>query len=193
MHLTDEQLNEYLDGEIPDRRQIELHLSACANCAARLTALQALFDEIESLPEIALSRDLREVSPTWRHGDTSLWGTAPTTRRLSQDIALPGSLRLTVILQAAAAIIALIVAAPFVMQWISPYLSSVQALSLVDLFLQMQSQWTIWLDMLSQIQPPVMPEIPVTDVSTLYMVLATIGVSLLWLIGNGLLLRNQMK
>ena len=39
MHLTDEQLNEYLDNEIVDRAQTELHLFACDDCAARLTAL----------------------------------------------------------------------------------------------------------------------------------------------------------
>jgi anti-sigma factor RsiW len=177
MHLTDEQLNEYLDGDIQDRAQIELHLSACGDCAARLTALQALFHEIESLPELALSHDLA----------------APIVRGLSRDVPLPRSLRLTVILQALAAVIGLIVATPFVMQWISPYFASLQAPSLVDLFLQMQSQWASWLDMLSQIQPPVMPELPVMDVSGLFTILTIIGVFLLWLIGNGLLLRNQVK
>jgi hypothetical protein len=177
MHLTDEQLNEYLDGEIQDRAQIELHLSACANCAAHLTALQALFDEIESLPELSLSRDLA----------------APITRRLSRDAALPRSLRLTVILQATTAIIAIIFAAPFFLQWFPPYFESLQAPSLVDLFLQMQSYWTSWLDILSQIQPPAMPEIPAMDISSLFITLTVIGVSLLWLIGNGLLLKNQVK
>jgi anti-sigma factor RsiW len=177
MHLTDEQLNEYLDGEIKDRANVEVHLSACGDCAARLTALQALFVEIMSLPELALSHNLA----------------APITRRLSRGVALPRSLRLTVILQATAAIIAIILAAPFVLQWFSPYLASLPAPSFLDLFLQMQSQWASWLDMLSQFQPPAMPEIPVMDVSSLFMILTIIGVSLLWLIGNGLLLRNQVK
>ena len=57
-HISDVQLNEYLDNEIPDRAQIELHLKSCEDCTARLTALLRLFDEVESLPELALSRDL---------------------------------------------------------------------------------------------------------------------------------------
>ena len=73
MHLTDEQLNEYLDNEIVDRAQVELHLFACDDCAARLTALRALFDEIESLPELALSRDIA----------------APVTRRIDGRAAVP--------------------------------------------------------------------------------------------------------
>ena len=43
MHLTEEELNEYLDNEIQDRARVELHLSACQECAARLSTLQALF------------------------------------------------------------------------------------------------------------------------------------------------------
>ena len=58
MHLTEEELNEYLDNEIQDRARAELHLSSCDECAARLATLQALFTEIESLPELALTRDL---------------------------------------------------------------------------------------------------------------------------------------
>ncbi len=53
MHLTDEQLNEYLDNESTDERaQIESHLSSCDECAARLSTLQNLFAELESLPEL---------------------------------------------------------------------------------------------------------------------------------------------
>ena len=177
MHLTDEQLNEYLDNEGKDRPQVESHLSSCADCAARLAALQALFDEIESLPEIALSRNLA----------------APVVRRVSGRAFLPRSLRLTVALQFAAAVVALVFAAPFVMQFLSPYLSDLQAPSLVGLFLQVQTQWTAWLDMLSQLQLPSIPEIPGFELSGLFGMLTVVGVSVLWLLGNGLLLRNQIK
>ncbi len=177
MHLTDEQLNEYLDNESKDRAQVQSHLSSCADCAARLAVLQVLFDEIESLPEVALSRDLA----------------APVIRRVSGRASLPRSLRLTVTLQFAAAMVALVFAAPFVVQLLSPYLSDLQAPSLVDLFLQVQSQWTAWLDLLSQFQLPSVPEIPVFELSSLFIMLIVVGVSVLWLLGNGLLLRNQIK
>ncbi len=58
MHLTDEQLNEYLDHETNERAQIELHLATCGKCSARLAALQDLFSEIKSLPELELSRNV---------------------------------------------------------------------------------------------------------------------------------------
>lgn len=180
MHLTDEQLNEYLDNELVDRAQAELHLSSCDDCAARLTALQALFNEIESLPELALSRDLA----------------APITRRVSRRGAVPAvprSLRLTITLQAALTMIAIILAAPIVMQFFSPYLSRIQTPSFADMFLQLQTQWTSWLDRLTQFQFPTMPEIPVIELSSWFVMLMVAGVSVLWLVGNRLLLRNQNR
>jgi hypothetical protein len=173
MHLTDEQLNEYLDNETTDRTQIELHLSSCADCAARLSTLQDLFAEIESLSELELTRPIASRPPL------------PTS--------VPRSLTLTVILQAALALVTIIVAAPFVMQFISPYLANVPAPSLADVLVQIQTQWMLWLDALSTVQMPAIPEIPVVEISGLFMMLAIIVVSLLWLIGNGLLLRNQIK
>jgi len=180
MHLTDEQLNEYLDNEIVDRAQAELHLSSCDDCAARLTALRALFHEIESLPELALSNDIA----------------APIMRRIGGRAvvpAVPRSLRLTVTLQAALAVIVIIFAAPIVMQFISPYLSRIQMPSFVDMFLLVQTQWSTWLDVLSQFQLPTMPQIPDIELSGLFIMLTVAGASALWLVGNRLLLRDQNK
>ena len=173
MHLTDEQLNEYLDHEAADSAGIELHLSTCEDCFARLAALQDLFSEIESLPDVELSRD---VVPG-----------------LNLPVELPRSLRLTVTLQAALAVVAILIAAPFVMQFLSPYVSGISGTSFTELLLQLQSQWMVWLDMLSTFQFPAIPEIHVVELSSLFMILTVIGVSLLWLVGNGLLLRDQIK
>jgi len=180
MHLTDEQLNEYLDNEILDRAQAELHLSSCDDCAARLAALQVLFDEIGSLPELALSSDIA----------------APIMRRVDERaaaLAVPRSLRLTVTLQAALAVIAIIFAAPIVMQFFSPYLSRIQTPSFADMFLQLETQWTFWLDRLAQFQLPTMPQIPGVELSGSFIMLTVAGASVLWLVGNRLLLRNQTK
>ncbi|HJR79515.1 MAG TPA: hypothetical protein VJ821_05535 [Anaerolineales bacterium] len=176
-HLTDVQLNEYLDNEIPDRAQLELHLSSCADCAARFSALQALFHEIESLPDVALSKSLA----------------ASITRRVGGPVSLPRSLRLTVILQCVAAMAALIFTAPLVRRLISPYLSGLRVPSLAKTSLQIQLQWTSWLDMLSQLQWPALPQLPMIELSSLAIILTVAGVSILWLIGNGVLLRNQTK
>jgi len=171
-HLTNETLNEYLDNELPNRAEAELHLSQCADCAARLTALETLFTEIESLPELTLSRSLA----------------APFTRR-DVGFALPTWLKLTATLQAAVALIVIIIAAPFV----TNLLPALQTPSPADVFLQLQIQWMEWLDLLSSFHFPPAPQIPLPEISSLVLMLIIAGVSFLWLVGNGLLLRKQIK
>jgi hypothetical protein len=173
-HLTDEQLNEYLDNETTGRAQIEAHLSSCNECAVRLTALRNLFNEIESLPELELTQSIAaRFAP--RPG-------LPVPQ-------LPRWLTLTATMQAAFALITIIFAAPMVMN----LLPAIQTPSLTDVFIQVQSQWIEWLDMLSQLQMPALPEIPVIELSSLVVVFTLAAVSVLWLVGNGLLLRNQIK
>jgi anti-sigma factor RsiW len=179
MHLTDEQLNEYLDHETNERAQIELHLATCEECSARLAALQDLFSEIESLPELELSRDVAER--------------ARFIPKPSLPAKLPRSLALTLTLQGVIAVVTIIVAAPFVMQFVSSYTSGLSVPSLLDVFMQIQGQWAAWLDALATLPVPALPDIPVVNVSSLFVMFTVIGVSLLWLVGNGLLLRNQMK
>lgn len=170
MHLTDEQLNEYLDETANERAQIEVHLSACDECAARLTTLQNLFNEIESLPELALTRDLA----------------APFIQTSSLPARLPAWLPLTMALQAAAALIVFIAAAPFVIRLIP----DIETPSLSTVLIQFQTQWTDWLDRLSQFHMPSLPAFSL-ELSSLYLMSALAVVSMLWLVGNGLLLRNQ--
>jgi len=172
MHLTDEQLNEYLDEAAEDRAQIESHLSSCDECAARLTALQALFAEIESLPELALTRDFA----------------APFISRSSLPAQLPRWLPLAMTLQAVIAVIAFMAAAPFAIR----LLPEIEIPPFGTLLIQLQSQWRTWLDMLSQIQMPPIPSFSF-ELPSLYLVSAVAAVSVLWLVGNGLLLRNQIK
>jgi hypothetical protein len=175
MHLTNEQLNEYLDNETANRAEIETHLDSCDECAARLSTLQALFADLDSLPEVTLSRDLA----------------ARFTLRAAQNLApqLPRWLTLTVSLQAAAALVALIVAIPF----FSIMLPQVEMPSFTTWFFEIQSLWASWLDALSNYQLPSyqfsnLPTYPV-ELSTLFIALAV--VSIFWIFGNGLLLRNR--
>lgn len=183
-HISDEQLNEYLDNETNERVQIESHLSACRECSARLSALQALFTELDSLPEVALTRSLSEASP---------WDAAPflTTRNLPAP--LPKFLTLTVILQAAFALTAVIIAIPFV----ANLLPAFEISSLMEVVTQLQAQWINLLDQFStftlptfNLQPSTFNLPPATfEISSLLMALA--GVSVLWILGNGVFLRNQ--
>ena len=172
MHLTDDQLNEYLDEATTERVQIEAHLFSCDECAARLSTLQNLFTELDSLPELELTHDLA----------------APFIPRPSLPAQLPKFLTLTVTLQAAVALTAIILAVPFIAQLI-PVL---EISSLSNVFIQLQTQWTTWLDMLSQFQFPTLPAFTV-EISSIYLLSALAGVFTLWLVGNGLLLRNQIK
>ena len=174
-HLTELQLNEYLDNEtIPEERiQIESHVSMCDECAARLTALQALFAEIESLPEVALSRPIA----------------ARFTRPVGLSAPLPRFLTLTATLQAAMALLLLTLAAPFLTNLL-PYM---EIPSLTGMLLQLQRQWITWSDLLSSFQWPTLPQLPALEISSFMLTLTLVGTSMLWLLGNGLLLRKQMK
>lgn len=180
MHLTDQELNEFLDNESANRAEIETHLDSCDECAARLSALQALFADLDSLPEVTLSRDLSEAS---------LWDAARFRLRPSLAPQLPRWLTLTASLQAAAALVALIVAIPF----FSVMLPKVETPSFTTWLFEIQSLWTSWLDALSTFQLPNyqftnLPTYPV-ELSTLFIALAI--VSIFWIFGNGLLLRNH--
>ena len=174
MHLTDEQLNEYLDNETANRAEIETHLDSCNECVARLSALQALFADLDSLPEMTLSHDIA----------------ARFRPRPSLAVPqLPTWLTLTASLQAAAALVALIVAIPF----FSIMLPQVEMPSFSTWFFEIQSLWTSWLDTLSTFRLPNyqftnLPIYPV-ELSTLFIALAI--VSIFWIFGNGLLLRNN--
>ncbi len=172
MHLTDDQLNEYLDEATTERTHIEAHLSSCDECAARLSTLQNLFAELDSLPELELTRNLA----------------APFTLRPSLPAQLPKFLTLTAILQAAFAIVAAVIAAPFM----ASLLPILETPSFATIFINLQSQWVALLGQLSTFHfQPVTFNLPALEMSSLLFTLA--GVSVIWILGNGLLLRNQMK
>ena len=173
MHLTNEQLNEYLDNETANHAELETHLDSCDECAARLSDLQTLFADLDSLPEVALSRDLA----------------ARFKPRPSLIPQLPRWLTLTATLQAAGALVALIVAIPF----FSIMIPQIETPSFTTWLFEIQSLWTSWLDALSTFQLPNyqftnLPTYPV-ELSTLFIALAI--VSIFWIFGNGLLLRNN--
>lgn len=172
MHLTDEQLNEYLDNETANRAEIETHLDSCNECVARLSTFQALFADLDSLPEVTLSHDIA----------------ARFRPRPSLAVPqLPTWLTLTASLQAAAALVALIVAIPF----FSVMLPKVEMPSFTTWFFEIQSLWASWLDAISTFQMPAFQpsNIPTLEMSTLFIALAV--VSIFWIFGNGLLLRNN--
>ncbi len=170
MHLTDDQFNEYLDNEIVDRTLFDSHLASCGECAARLTALQSLFAELDSLPEVELTHSLA----------------SRITLHAASPLELPRWLTLTATLQAALALIALILAAPFVMN-----LPAVETPSFTEILIQLQSQWLKIFTTITNYQLPSLPSLPPLQIPTLTLSLALAGASLLWLVGNGFLLRDK--
>jgi hypothetical protein len=181
MHLSDSQLNEYLDGTLaPGMHTAAVrHLAACAECAARLTALKALFAEIESLPELPMSRSLRPA--------------------VLQSIGVPGAarpplprwLRLAAVVQAALAAGALAIAAPLVSNLLAAWRPDMALLTWELMFMQLQSDW---LQLLSapEFAVPELPALP-PEFSGLVLGLTALGAFLLWVIGNGVLLRRGLK
>lgn len=172
MHLTDEQLNEYLDNETNEREQIELHLFSCGECAMRLAALQKLFAEIEALPELPLTRDIA------RFAAAGQW-----------NLRLPRWLTLTVFAQAALVLIALILSIPL----ITTYIPQIDAASLISPLFEIQSLWNAWLDSLSTFQFPAIPQLPIPVLEMSSLLLALAGVFVIWIVGNGILLRNHIR
>jgi hypothetical protein len=173
MHLTDEQLNEYLDNASTERALLESHLDSCDECAARLSTLQALFTALESLPEVALSTDLA----------------ARFTARPSLVPRLPRWLILTATLQAALALLALIATAPFIANRMPP----IETPPLTETLLQLQARGLTLLEALTHYQIPALPQLPSFEISSLMLSITLAVASLLWLVGNGLLLRKQLK
>ena len=59
-HLDDFTLNEYLDEALDEssRQDVETHLASCPDCRIRLEDLQAVFAELEALPETTLAHNL---------------------------------------------------------------------------------------------------------------------------------------
>ncbi|MBV6393846.1 MAG: hypothetical protein KPEEDBHJ_03090 [Anaerolineales bacterium] len=180
MHLTDERLNEYLDNETADKAGIEAHLHACKKCAARLSDLQSLFADLDSLPDVELSANIA----------------ARFSLRPSLILQPPRWLTLTTTLQAAAALTALVAAAPF----FSIMLSQMETPSFTTLLLQLQTRWTMFLNALSALAANPVEEfqlpitdypLPIAELSALFIPLAV--VSIFWVLGNGWLLRNQNR
>jgi len=62
-HLTEEQLNLYLDDELStvERAAVEAHLAGCDACRAELASLQALFTALDVLQPEALAADLTPI------------------------------------------------------------------------------------------------------------------------------------
>lgn len=179
-HLTNETLNEYLDDALPlaTRAEAESHLRACADCELRLDELADVFSALSALPDLELARDL----------------SADVVRTLApQPIPLPRFLKWTAALQAAAALVALIASLPLLQTLVVFEIPAVTLPTAPDLLARLDQMALGIQEFFAQFQFQA-PRLTL-EFSSLFITVAVFSVTLLWLVGNGLLLRpsNQIR
>jgi len=180
-HVTDMQLNEYLDNESTPagRAEIELHLSSCDECAARLTALKSLFAEIESLPDLELTPNIAARF-------------IPTRSLPAPQVA--HWLTLTTTLQAALALIAIVFATPIISRSLTPVLQAYPIPSFNAVLIDLQMNFVMWIQSIQSFQFPTIPTGIFTlqkEFSTGILFASLIGLFIIWIIGNWWLLRKR--
>jgi len=171
-HLSDETINEYLDQALAPtlRPGVEAHLTACPICASRMAALRALFAELDSLPDISSQLDF---APAVLEQIAKPTGDVP---RLVQWLA--GA-------QVLAMLVAGILAWPLVTASLPQVPSYLPHLERFAAFLSAISATR--LDLANSLRLPSLA-IPVIDLPSATLIYSAIGLSLLWLLGNGLFL-----
>jgi len=179
-HTTDDLLNEYLDHALTQtqRTEIEGHLRECDECSTRVNELRALFDEIESLPEAKLERDLsKEVA-------------AAANRRVT----FAPLLWLLFAAQAVAAVVASAVAGwliqPLIQQTVDVNILAAQSIETLTV------EWANWVSesqiALEQTLQTLTQPLPF-EASMLIIAMLVTAVSLLWITGNGLLITSLAR
>ena len=187
-HITDVQLNEYLDNILdqPTRLALESHLFTCPNCRARFEELQLVSVNLANLHEVRLSYDLTASVMT------HLPPEQPRTWRLFFAAQLGASLGalLFIIFELAQAVRI-------------PTNSTFQSLIPEIQFLIQNFQLSTLYSSFTIIHPfsllpsspshlPQLPtfQVPLSNFQTSVIVLFTL---LLWLVGNAILLRERSE
>jgi hypothetical protein len=182
LHHDEWSLQEYLDGVLTDedRERLELHLTECDDCAAEFASLKILFSEMERLPDEPLAHDIA----------------VRVIRSLSLKEDRKPHLYLVLMAQLAVAIIVFAAIWPRISLELVNRYSLAQLLEPLRQFADLSAQGILlmreflnwihiqWIATLS------MPAIdwPITGLS---LALVVGGMTLLWLLGNGLLLRQS--
>ena len=180
-HHDEWSLQEYLDGVLADedRERLELHLAQCDDCAAEYASLKYLYSEMERLPDEPLAHDI--------------------SARVIRSIALKEdrkpTLYLVITAQLTAAIIVFAAIWPRISLELNSRYSLVQLLEPLRNFEELSAQGTLFVrEFLNwiHIQWIATLSMPAIDwpITGLPLALAVGGMTLLWLLGNGLLLRQ---
>ncbi len=182
-HLPDDLLNEYLDGYLSASQTdtVETHLATCAGCAARAQSLRVLFTTLDDLPDLPLNKDFSKS----------------VLRAVRPEVALPRPWKWAVWGQLALTALLIALALPTILQseWITAlHLSPdffpeplTNASVVFNEFTQTISQ-TVAQGM-ARFQALQSPNLPFSINVLIPILLAT---GLLWLVGNGLLLKKRI-
>lgn len=189
-HLDDNILNEYLDSalDLARRAEVEAHLAVCAECVAKAENLRALFADIESLPDVPLERDLGS-------------GVVASIRRapFAQPTVSPG-LRLVVALQGLVALVLLAIALPLTAQTLnfanSPGFTSQASTIITDAVAAFNTtRATLTASTQSALAEglTLINNLPWPSLSLLSLGAFFAAMSVMWLVGNGLLLTRTYQ
>lgn len=179
-HLIDETLNEYLDEALTPaaRRDAETHLRDCADCEARLAELSLVFSALASLPDVELARDL------------SASVVRMVTPRLTPRPVLPRPIQWVVGLQFAAALTTLIASLPILQTMFVFNVPTFSLPTLPDLLMRFD-QITLAVQLFfTHMRLPAFDPRLTSNLSSLFISVTVFSVTLLWVVGNGLLLRH---
>lgn len=174
-HHPDElTLHAYLDGELEAdaRVRLEAHLARCAACGARLAELETLFATIEALPDVPLERDLAPAVVAALEGERA--AAAPRLRWL-------------LAFQVAAALALLFLAWPALGAWAAAVWPGGDALRHLA---ARGAEALVAAGALGEFSGAVARALPVPALSPAAWGVLLAGAALLWLVGNGLLLRR---
>ncbi len=181
-HLDETALHEYLDRALDPAAHagVEAHLAGCSTCTARLAELQALFTALEALPDVPLQRDL---------------SLAVVEAIRPARVASP-ALQWAVVAQLAAAVALLVFAWPKIAGqfagFVTGQIGAQVVAGIVNTFRLLSAQWPAMLVPAMDLSVPslgVTRYAPALHLSPLSWWLLIAAALVLWLVGNGLLLR----
>jgi len=182
LHPSDDSLNEYLDGFLTDDEitELENHLETCAQCVSRLAELRMVFQNLESLPDYSLDRDL----------------SVEVVSAIQPKINLSLGWKWGAFIQFILAFIVILLAVPVLLETWKPNLRGMQH-SLFQMFserwIALLAQWStlstefqlVWSNLGTEWNPPAIFETSQVVIWSIFL-----SAILLFIVGNGLVLRR---
>ena len=182
-HHDEWSLQEYLDDVLvdEDRERLELHLAQCEDCAAKYASLKYLYSEMERLPDEPLAHDIsaRVIRSLALKEDRKPYLYLVLMAQLATAIIVFAAIRPRISLELGSSGYSLV----RLLEPLQKFADlSAQGIFLMREFLNwIHSQWIATLSM-----PAI--DWPITGLS---LALVVGGMTFLWLLGNGLMLRQS--